>query len=124
MVRAINGSSFRGTAIYIFLSVLIDAEIFQDPAIKERVISFATGFASNPLKGNAPFAFRVIEYTLDAQVPDDKSCMAYSDAVKEFRSFCIHQLQRLAMRFPDFYIVSIVSVQERILVLSLLDNPR
>lgn len=90
--------------------MLIDADIFQDPAIKERVITFAIGFASNPLKGNAPFAFRVIEYTLGAQVPDDKSCMAYSDAVKDLRSFCIHQLQRLAMRFPDVYIVSIVSV--------------
>lgn len=89
--------------------MLIDANIFQDPAIKERVISFATGFASNPLKGDAPFAFRVIEYTLDAQVPDDKSSLAYSDAVKEFRSFCIHQLQRLAMRFSDVYIVCISS---------------
>lgn len=89
--------------------MLIDADIFQDPAIKERVISFATGFASNPLKGNAPFAFKVIEYTLDAQVPDDKSCLAYNDAAKEFRSFCIHQLQRLAMRFSDVYIVSISS---------------
>lgn len=58
------------------------------------------------MKRNAQFAFRVFEYTLDTRCPDDPACATYSDAVKDLHGFCLHQLQRLAMRFPDYLIVS------------------
>lgn len=80
----------------------------QDPVIKERVIQLAVGFATGPLKRNAQFAFRVFEYTLDSRCPDDPASTAYNDAVKDFNSFSLYQLQRLAMRFPDYLIVSII----------------
>lgn len=84
----------------------VNTDLFQDPLIKERVIQLAVGFATGPLKRNAPFAFRVFEYTLDTRCPDDPACATYSDAVKDLHGFCLHQLQRLAMRFPDYLIVS------------------
>jgi hypothetical protein len=73
--------------------------------IKERVVQLAVGFATGPLKRNAPFALRVFEYTLETKCPDDPTSEAYSDAVKDLHAFCLHQLQRLAMRFPDYLIV-------------------
>ena len=86
--------------------------IFEDPLIKERVIQLAVGFATGPLKRNARFAFRIFEYTLDTRCPDDPSYAVYSDAVKDLHGFCLHQLQRLAMRFPD-YLVTIFDEVER-----------
>ncbi|MCJ1467281.1 hypothetical protein MMC07_005905 [Pseudocyphellaria aurata] len=86
----------------------------QDPLIKERVIQLAVGFATGPLKRNATFAFRVFEYTLDTRYPDDPACATYSDAVKDLHGFCLHQLQRLAMRFPDYLITIFDEVERRI----------
>ncbi len=102
----------------------VDTNNFQDPVIKERVIQLAIVFATNPLKRNTAFAFKVFEYTLDTRLPDDPSCTAYSDAVKELHNFCIHQLQRLAMRFPDYYIVRVLSFPQSLFVLSHLDRLR
>ena len=85
---------------------------FEDPLIKERVIQLAVGFATGPLKRNARFAFRIFEYTLDTRCPENPTYTAYNDAVKDLHGFCLHQLQRLAMRFPD-YLVTIFDEVER-----------
>lgn len=74
--------------------------------MKGRVIQLAVGFATGPLKRNAQFALRVFEYTLETRCPDDPAYEIYSEAVKDLHSGCLHQLQRLAMRFPDSLIVS------------------
>lgn len=78
----------------------------QDPLIKERVIQLAMCFATGPLKRNAQFIFKLVEYTLETHCPDDSALEAYSEAVKDLHGFCLHQLQRLAMRFPDYLVVS------------------
>ena len=64
------------------------------------------GFATGPLKRNAEFALRVFEYTLESRCPDNPAYEVYSDAVKDLHSCCLHQLQRLAMRLPDYLVVS------------------
>lgn len=74
--------------------------------VKVHVVQLAAAFATGPLKRNAQFALRVFEYILESRCPDDPTYEAYSDAVKELHAFCLHQLQRLAMRFPDYLIVS------------------
>lgn len=78
----------------------------QDPLIKERVIQLAICFATGPLKRNAQFIFKLVEYILETHCPDDPAFEAYSEAVKDLHGFCLHQLQRLAMRFPDYLVVS------------------
>lgn len=88
--------------------------MFEDPLIKERVIQLAVGFATGPLKRNARFAFRIFEYTLDTRCPDDPNCATYSDAVKDLHGFCLHQLQRLAMRFPDYLITIFDEVEQKV----------
>ena len=88
--------------------------IFEDPLIKERVIQLAVGFATGPLKRNARFAFRIFEYTLDTRCPEDPTCGTYNDAVKDLHGFCLHQLQRLAMRFPDYLITIFDEVERKV----------
>ena len=78
----------------------------KDPIIKQRVIQLAVGFATGPLKRNPQFAFKVFDYILDTKCPADPAYAAYTDAVSDLQAFSLHQLQRLAMRFPDYLIVS------------------
>ena len=78
----------------------------KDPIIKQRVIQLAVGFAIGPLKRNPQFAFKVFDYILDTRCPAYPTCMAYTDAVSDLEAFSLHQLQRLAMRFPDYLVVS------------------
>ena len=79
----------------------------------QRVIQLAVVFATGPLKGNAQFAFKVFDYSLNARRPDDKSSAVYSEVVKELEGLRLHQLQRLAMRFPDYFIVSLAGLRIR-----------
>lgn len=63
------------------------------------------GFAVGPLKRNAQFAFKVFDYILDTKCPSHSACVAYTDAVSDLQAFSLHQLQKLAMRFPDYLVV-------------------
>ncbi|KAL8951121.1 MAG: hypothetical protein Q9222_002893 [Ikaeria aurantiellina] len=87
---------------------------FEDPLVKERVIQLAVGFATGPLKRDARFAFRVFEYILDTKYPDNPSFAAYSEAVKDLQGLCVHELQRLAMKFPDYLITIFDEVERKI----------
>jgi len=92
--------------------------IFEDPAIMQRVIQLAVGFAIGPLKRNARFALRIFDYILDARCPVYPGCVAYNDSVKELQSFSLHQLQRLAMRFADDLITIFDEVERKLMSVS------
>lgn len=87
---------------------------FEDPLVKERVVQLAVGFATGPLKKDATFAFRVFEYILDTKCPDNPNFPAYSDAVEDLQGICIHELQRLAMRFADYLITIFDEVERKV----------
>ncbi|KAL8735589.1 MAG: hypothetical protein Q9166_000758 [cf. Caloplaca sp. 2 TL-2023] len=87
---------------------------FEDPVVKERVIQLAVGFATGPLKKDARFAFKIFEYILDTRHLDNPSFPAYSEAVKDLQSLCIHELQRLAMKFPDYLITIFDEVERKV----------
>ncbi|KAL8711046.1 MAG: hypothetical protein Q9220_004427 [cf. Caloplaca sp. 1 TL-2023] len=87
---------------------------FEDPLVKERVIQLAVGFATGPLKQDVRFAFRVFEYILDTKYPDNVSFTAYSEAVKDLQGLCVHELQRLAMKFPDYLITIFDEVERKV----------
>ena len=73
----------------------------------QRIVQLAVVFATGPLKGNAQFAFKVFDYSLNARRPDSNDSATYTEAIKELESLRLHQLQRLAMRFPDYFIVGL-----------------
>lgn len=83
----------------------VHTHIVKDPVVKQRVIQLAVGFAIGPLKRNAQFAFKVFDYILDTRCPAHPAFVAYTDAVRDLQAFSLHQLQRLAMRFPDYLVV-------------------
>lgn len=85
---------------------------FEDPLIKERVIQLAVGFAVGPLKRDSQFAVRVFDKILETKCAQFPECVAYTSAVKDLHLFCVHQLQRLAMRFAD-HLVTIHDEVER-----------
>ncbi|KAL8862471.1 MAG: hypothetical protein Q9178_000968 [Gyalolechia marmorata] len=87
---------------------------FEDPAVKERVVQLAVGFATGPLKNDARFAFMIFEYILDTKYPDDPSYPAYSEAVKDLQGLCIHELQKLAMKFSDYLITIFDEVERKV----------
>ncbi|KAI4290375.1 MAG: hypothetical protein L6R35_000339 [Caloplaca aegaea] len=87
---------------------------FEDPLVKERVIQLAVGFATGPLKRDTKFASTVFEYILNVQFRDDPGFPAYSEAVKDLQGLCIHELQRLAMRFADYLITIFDDIERKI----------
>ena len=91
---------------------------FEDPSIKQRVIQLAVGFAVGPLKRNTRFAFKVFDYILDTRCPEQPDCVAYNDAAKDLQSLCLHQLQRLAMRFADNFVTIFDEVERKVTVVS------
>ena len=92
--------------------------IFEDPSVKQRVIQLAVGFAIGPLKRNAQFALRMFDYILDTTCPQYPGCTVYNDAVKDLQGFCLHQLQRLAMRFADDLITIFDEVERKLMSVS------
>ncbi|KAK4696105.1 exportin-5, partial [Lecanoromycetidae sp. Uapishka_2] len=92
--------------------------IFEDPSIKQRVIQLAVGFAIGPLKRNARFAFKIFDYILDTKCSIIPGCESYNDAVKDLQAFSLHQLQRLAMRFPDQLVTIFDEVEKKIMSVS------
>lgn len=92
--------------------------MFEDPIIKQRVIQLAVGFAIGPLKRNAQFAFKLFDYILDTRCPAHPACEAYTDAVRDLQAFSLHQLQRLAMRFPDDLVTIFDEVERKVMSVS------
>ena len=87
---------------------------FEDPGVLERMVQIAVVFATGPLKRNAQFSFKVFDYVLNARCSGDRVSVAYDEAVKDFESFRLHQLQRLAMRFSDYFIHIFDDIERRI----------
>lgn len=91
---------------------------FEDPSIRQRVIQLAVGFAIGPLKRNARFAFKIFDYILDIRIAEQPGCVAYNDAVKDLQAFSLHQLQRLAMRFADYFVTIFDEVERKVMAVS------
>ena len=92
--------------------------IFEDPLIKERVVQLAVGFAIGPLKRDSKFAVRVFDKILETRCASFPECQAYTDAVKDLQLFCVHQMQRLAMRFADHLVTIYEEVERKIMAVS------
>ena len=78
--------------------------------MKQRIVQTAVEFAAGSLKHNISFIHRVFNFIIDTRTVRQLENGVFSEAVKDLYSFCIHQLQRLALRSFDELIVSIVWV--------------
>ncbi|KAL8945106.1 MAG: hypothetical protein Q9211_000379 [Gyalolechia sp. 1 TL-2023] len=87
---------------------------FEDPLVKERVMQLAVGFTTGPLKKDTVFVSSIFEYILNVQFLDNPSFPAYSEAVKDLQGFCIHELQRLAMKFADYLITNFDDIERKV----------
>jgi len=87
---------------------------FEDPLVIQRIIELAVVFATGPLKRYAQFSFKVFDYTLNARCRDDSRARVYDDAVKDLETLRLHQLQRLAMRFADYFISIFDEIERRV----------
>jgi exportin-5 len=62
-------------------------------------------FSTKALPDRAGFALNLLEYILNATLPDNLALPQYSDAVKDLERTCSVEMQKLAMAFPDQFMV-------------------
>ena len=77
--------------------------------MKQRIVQTAVEFAASSLKHHVAFIHRVFNFIIDTRAVRQLENGVLSESVKELHSFCIHQLQRLALRSFDELIVSFIS---------------
>jgi len=83
---------------------LLDMQ-FEDPIIRKRILQLAAAF-SITLDKKVSFMLKVLEALLVTRLPEIPEFPAYSDAVKELQTDCMHELLRLATKMPDHLLVS------------------
>ena len=63
-------------------------------------------FSTKALPNRPAFALGFLEYLLTVRLADNPSFTQYSDAVKDLERVCSLEMQKLAMKFPDDFMVS------------------
>ncbi|KAI9839739.1 MAG: hypothetical protein M1837_002027 [Sclerophora amabilis] len=75
---------------------------FEDPLIRKRTLQVAVAMSTSALDRNTKFMLLVLKHILMTRPVDNPSYPAYSEAVKDLQNDCTHELQRLAMKMPDY----------------------
>lgn len=96
------------------------AKLVQDPTIQQRVIRVASEFSTKALDRKPSFSLKVLEHILNVRLVDLPELPSYSEAVRELQSACTHELQRLAIRYPDYFTVSATGCLEIMTVANML----
>lgn len=73
------------------------------------MIKLAVDISSKALDNHPGFALKVLEHILMTRLPDRPEYPLYSEAVKELHSLASSELRRLAMRYADYFYVSLCS---------------
>lgn len=79
---------------------LLDMNI-DDPIIRKRILQLSVAFSTSALDQKVGFMLKVLEQILMTRPAERPEHPAYTEAVKELQSDCLHELQRLAMKVPD-----------------------
>lgn len=79
---------------------LLDMNV-EDPLIRKRILHLAVAFSISVLHQKLGFMLKVLERIIMTRPAERPEYPAYTDAVKELQSDCIHELQRLALKVPD-----------------------
>ncbi|KAI9816501.1 MAG: hypothetical protein M1827_001633 [Pycnora praestabilis] len=87
---------------------------FQDPLVRKRVIQVVVEFSTKAMDKMPSFALSILEHILVTRPVDNFGFPAYSDAIKELQNGSTHELHRLAMWFPDYFISVYGELEARI----------
>jgi exportin-5 len=90
---------------------------FEDPEISKKVLQLMSTFCTKALADRSAFALTFLEHMLTVKLADNTSFPQYSDAVKDLERICSLEMQKLAMKFPDDFIVSDLESRMRMPVL-------
>ncbi|KAI9894139.1 MAG: hypothetical protein M1814_003993 [Vezdaea aestivalis] len=84
-------------------SALVDMD-FGDPLIRKRALQVAVAFSTTALNTKTNVMLKVLEHLLSTLPPSEGTNQEYTEAMKELQSDCSHELQRLAVKMPDYLI--------------------
>lgn len=87
---------------------------FEDPEIAKKIIQLMVTFSTKALPDRAGFALNLLEYILNATLPDNPALPQYSDAVKDLERTCSVEMQKLAMAFPDQFMAVYNDLERKI----------
>lgn len=62
-------------------------------------------FCTKALSDRPAFALTFLEYMLTTRLVDNPAFPQYSDAIKDLERICSLEMQKLAMKFPDDFMV-------------------
>ncbi|KAF9873604.1 hypothetical protein CkaCkLH20_09063 [Colletotrichum karsti] len=74
---------------------------FEDPLIRKRVLQLLVAFSTTALDKNPGFMLKVLEHILMTWPAPQPEHRAYNEAIKDFQSESMVELQRLASKVPD-----------------------
>jgi exportin-5 len=77
----------------------------EDPEIRKKVIQLMSTFSTKALPDRPRFALTFLEHMLTVKLADNPSFPQYSEAVKDLERICSLEMQKLAMKFPDDFMV-------------------
>lgn len=77
----------------------------KDPEIAKKIIQIMVTFSTKALTTRPAFALRMLEYLFNAPKQDNPAFPQYSQAVKDLERTCNTDIQRLAMSFPNEFMV-------------------
>lgn len=82
----------------------------------KKVVQLMSTFSTKALPDRPGFALTFLEHLLTVKLADDTTIPQYSDAVKDLERICSLEMQKLAMKFPDDFMVSLaISVMSKML---------
>lgn len=82
---------------------------YEDPEISKKVIGLMSTFSTKALPDRPAFALTFLEHLLTIKLADNTAFPLYSDAVKDLERVCSLEMQKLAMKFPDDFMVDATS---------------
>ncbi|KAJ0384835.1 hypothetical protein COL922a_007566 [Colletotrichum nupharicola] len=74
---------------------------FEDPLIRKRVLQLLVAFSTTALDRNPGFMLKVLEHILMTWPAPRPEHRAFNEAIKDFQSESMVELQRLASKVPD-----------------------
>lgn len=74
---------------------------FEDPLIRKRVLQLLVAFSTTALDKNPGFMLKVLEHILMTWPAPQPEHRAFNEAIKDFQSESMVELQRLASKVPD-----------------------
>ena len=87
---------------------------FEDPLIRKRILQVSVALSTSALDKKPDFMLKVLEHILlnwPAPVPEHR---AFNDAIKDFQSESMFELQRLASKVPDHLLAVYDQLEDRV----------